>query len=128
MAFKGVLTGSACIIVLLLFTAWSLFWWTNTSSHPDTSRIIVINKLLFKLRKECITGQIDVAQNTVEDVRQEWNYLDVILRGKAFYPSDSLQTLDSLVRLMLDKDRSKCLLPIVLSEINLVNDRLDKAN
>nr|WP_295930955.1 hypothetical protein [uncultured Dyadobacter sp.] len=128
MAFKGILAGSACITLLILFAVCFLLRWTNTPPHPNTSHIVAINKLLYQLRKECIAGQIDVAQNTVEDVKQEWSYLDVILRGQTFCPSDSLQTLDSLVRLMLNKDKSKCLLPIVLNEINLVNNRLDKAH
>lgn len=127
MAFKGISAGIACLIVLAVFTAWLLFRQPDTHSHT-TSQVIAINKLLYKLRKECIIGQIDVAQNTVEDVKQEWGYLDVILRGQTVYPADSLQTLDSLVRSMRNKDDSKRLLPIVLMEINAVNNRLDKVH
>ena len=126
MAFKGISTGTACIIILALTTVWLLLRGTNTPSHAYTSRIIAINKLLYKLRKECITGQIEVAQNTVEDVKQEWEYLDVVLNGQSICFSDSLQALDSLVCLMYNKDKSKKLLPIVLKEINAVNDRLDR--
>ena len=112
--------------MLALIVVWFLFRQTNTPSHSNTRQIIAFNKLLYKLRKECITGRIDVAQNILEDVKQEWEYLDVILHGRTTFPSDSLQTLDSLMRLMLNKDNSKRLLPIALSKINAVNNRLDK--
>ena len=118
-------TGAACIITLAFITVCFLFWRTHTPLHSVTRQIITINKLLYKLRKECIEGQIDVAQNTVEDVKHEWEYLDVILRGRANCSSDSLQTLDSLMRLMLTEDDPKHLLPSVLQEINSVNGQLD---
>lgn len=118
-------TGAACIITVAFITVCFLLRRTYTPLHSDTRQIITINKLLHKLRRECIEGQIDVAQNTVEDIKQEWEYLDVILRGRSNSSSDSLQTLDSLVRLMLIEDNPKHLLPIVVLEINSVNERLD---
>lgn len=118
-------TGAACIITLAFITVCFLFWRPHTPLHAATHQIITINKLLYNLRKECIEGQIDVAQNTVEDVKHEWEYLDVILRGRTNCSSDSLQTLDSLVRLMLIEDNPKHLLPSVLQEINSVNGQLD---
>ena len=125
MAFKGNSARAACVIMLALIAVWFLSRQTDTPPHLITSQIIAINKLLYKLRKECITGRIDVAQNTLEDVKQEWEYLDVILQ-RTTCPSDSLQTLDSLVRLMLNTGDSKRLLPIALGKINAVNNRLDK--
>ncbi|PSL25167.1 hypothetical protein [Dyadobacter jiangsuensis] len=126
MAFKGISVVRACIIVLALLIFSLLLRRQAPTRHPKTHHIIAINKLLHKLRGECVTGQIDVAQNTIEDVRQEWEYLDVVLRTQAACSSDSLQALDSLVTLMLNKDESKRLLPIVLAKINIVNNRLDK--
>lgn len=82
--------------------------------------------MLHELRQECVKGQIEVAQNTIGDIRQEWEYLEVILQSQTACPSDSLQVLDSLLMLMLNKDDSKRLLPTVLAEINAVNNRLDK--
>lgn len=126
MTFKGITVGAACVIMLALIAIWFLFRRADPPPRLNTNQIIAINKLLYKLRKECITGHVDVAQNTLEDVKQEWEYLDVILQGRTTCPSDSLQTLDSLVRLMLNKDDSKRLLPIALSKINALNNRLDK--
>ncbi|SDG10089.1 hypothetical protein SAMN04487996_11550 [Dyadobacter soli] len=126
MAFKSVSAGIACIVVLALATIWMLLRKATMPPSPYKARIIAINKLLYKLRKECITGQVDVAQNTFGDVKQEWRYLDVTLRDPTVYSSDNLQKLDSLVRIMYNKGESKRLLPVVLNEINAVNNKLDK--
>jgi hypothetical protein len=75
------------------------------SNDQDYSyRWVKISYYLHTLSRECRIGQIHVAQNTIEDLLQEWSYQDLLAKTstnelivKYHYPSDSLQILDSLV-------------------------------
>lgn len=62
----------------------------------------------------------------MEDVKQEWQYLDMVMHNEKDFPSDSLKKLDSLISMPAFKAGSKQHLAMVLQEINIVNRKLDQ--
>ena len=77
-------------------------------------------------------GNMQIAHNTFEDLRQEWMYQDMLAQNsnngiiaRYHYPSDSLLTLDSLLAnekedvhyLKIDRQ--------ILLEIKRINDKMD---
>lgn len=96
-------------------------------------RWIKINQHLYLLSQNCRMGNMLLAQNTFEDLRQEWLYQDVLARTskndsiiKYHFPSDSLQRLDTLLAHetenvhYLKTDRQ------IILEIKRINDNMDR--
>lgn len=117
-----------CIIFVLSVGAWlAKRLLPHHAAYTERStRVIVIHKLLFHLRQECVQGNIDHALNTMEDVKQEWEYLDIAMRHRKHFSSDSLRKLDSLISIKAFSDRPKQHLAVVLEEINMVDQKLDQ--
>jgi hypothetical protein len=95
-------------------------------------RWIKINQHLYLLSKNCRMGKMQTANNTFEDLREEWMYQDMLAKNsnngtiaKYHYPSDSLLRLDSLLSNekedvhYLKTDRQ------ILLEIKRINDKMD---
>ncbi|QRR03431.1 hypothetical protein [Dyadobacter sandarakinus] len=76
-----------------------------------------------------MSNNYDQAGSTMLDIRQEWSYIDLNMhKDAAYFPSDSIKTLDSLVAQLFVRQRDAALMRLVLKEIKRVNEKLDQVN
>src|SRR4051812_44377401 len=70
----------------------------SISKSKNKSHLPRIQVLLHILRIQCANEDVNLAQNTFMDLKQEWEYQDVVMLSKKhnyYFPSDSLIRLDS---------------------------------
>ncbi|QRR00157.1 hypothetical protein [Dyadobacter sandarakinus] len=84
---------------------------------------ILINRYIDQLYSQYNGGNYDEAQSTFLALKQTWQYQDVIVKSlpvEDYYPSDSLQHLDSLLALPASTVNHF----LVIKEIRRINIRL----
>lgn len=94
---------------------------------------IKINQHLYLLSKTCRMGNMDVAHNAFEELKQEWMYQDVIARNSPnrlinqyHFPSDSLVKLDSMLAHETENVHCFKTNPQIILEIKRINDKMDR--
>ena len=119
------------ILIIILFATLKYTGSNQPLMHSDQNALssskLQINLLLHDLRVQCVTGKYDQAINTVLDIKEQWPYPDTEAKEhESYFPSDSLQHLDSLLNQLAVKQKDKQLVAAILLEIKSVNHKLDR--
>lgn len=95
-------------------------------------RWIRINYYLHTLSRECRTGNMLTARNTVKDLMQEWAYQDLVAGNcnneavaRYHFPSDGLGNLETLISKSRSDMHYRQVDKQIVMEIKRITDRLD---
>jgi len=131
------------VVALLIVTCIFYFFYQNPKSMKHTTgemsdeqhyyyRWIRINYYLHTLSRECRTGNMTTARNTVEDLMQEWAYQDMLAGScgneavaRYHFPSDSLGNLGTLISKSRSDMHYRQVDKQIVMELKRITDRLD---
>ncbi len=105
----------------------------RTQTTTYTANLIRLTRHLANLQVHCRQGRVDYVQNTFLELKQEWQFQDVLAKSahepglmRQYVPSDSLYRLENYIRTLTnspDTDRS---IRAILAEIKRMNEALDR--